>query len=80
MFAQENKALGTSIYITFIAVARFLGNFFGMLFAFWFDIGGNYQEYRILFIFGLTMDLIGLAFFLGIIILKKKKLILNSAR
>jgi len=79
MFAQENKALGTSIYITFVAVARFLGNFFGMLFAFWFDIGGNYQDYRILFVFGLIVDLMGLAFFLGIIILKKKKLILKSA-
>ena len=73
VFAKENKALGTSLYVTLIAIARFLGNFFGMILSLQYNIGESYEDYHVLFTFGLILDSIALIFFLIILVYKQVK-------
>lgn len=64
LFAQEHKALGTSVYLTSMAAARFLGNLLGMFLAIIFNIGGYYESYRILFVSALIITFIGILCFI----------------
>lgn len=67
IFTPENKALGTSIYSTFVAMARFFGNMIGAFLSIMFQVGeatGTYKDFRILFIFGLLVVLIALIIYL----------------
>ncbi len=67
IFAKEKKALGTSIYFSVVNIARFIGNLLGMFLALLYNIGGDYKDYQILFIFAMIFLVLSLIF---IIILK----------
>jgi len=72
--AKEKKAFGTSIYLTLMALARFIGYIIGMVLAITYNIGGNYENYKILFVWALFLAFMGVVIFLifNLLILKAK--------
>lgn len=72
-FAQNRKAFGTSIYLTSMAAARFIGNLFGMILAIMFNIGYSYESYKILFEYALLITFFGIMCFIPFELIVHKK-------
>lgn len=71
IFAKQKKALGTSIYISIVVSAGFVGNLLGMNLAFLYNIGGSYKDYQILFIFSMIFTVISLICYIILIIVRR---------
>ncbi len=71
IFAKQKKALGTSMYISIVVSAGFVGNLLGMVLANLYNIGGSYKDYQILFIFSMIFTVISLICYIILIIVRR---------
>ena len=71
IFAKQKKALGTSIYISILTLAGFVGNLLGVALALLYNIGGSYKDYQILFIYSMIFIVIALIGYIILIIVRK---------
>jgi len=71
IYAKQKKALGTNIYISFVAFAGFGGNLLGMILGLLYNIGGSYKDYQVLFIYSMIFTLTSLICYIILIILRR---------